>query len=50
MERRKLQVPMDEILDAMTTSEDDPVTFFLDLETGKVESRFSPEVFGSSAE
>ncbi len=36
---------MDDILDAMTSSEDDPVTFFLDLETGKVESRFRPDVF-----
>ncbi len=50
MQRRKLRVAMDEILDAMTTSEDDPVTFFLDLETGKVESRFNPEVFGAPGE
>ena len=45
MARRKLHVDMDEILDAMTMSEQDPVRFFLDLETGKVESRFCSDVF-----
>jgi hypothetical protein len=43
MTRRRLQVAMGDILDAMETSEDDPVTFFLDLETGKVESQLSGE-------
>lgn len=46
MERRTLRVAMDEILDAMTMSEHDPVRFFLDLETGQVESRFSPDMLG----
>jgi hypothetical protein len=41
---------MDDILDAMTISGDDPVRFFLDLETGKVESRFSPGVYGTTGE
>ena len=50
MERRTLRVAMDEILDAMTMSEDDPICFFLDLETGRVESRVSPDVFGDLGE
>ncbi len=50
MDRRRLQVAMDEILDAMTISEDDPIRFFLDLDTGKVESHFSQEMFGDADE
>jgi hypothetical protein len=50
MQRQTLRVAMDDLLDAMTFSEDDPMSFFLDLETGKVESRFSPEVYGAPAE
>lgn len=50
MERRRLQVAMDGILDAMTVSEDDPIRFFLDLHTGKVESRFNPDVFDAPDE
>jgi len=50
MQRRTLRVDMDEILDAMTMSENDPVRFFLDRETGKVESRLDPQVYGTSGE
>ena len=50
MERRRLQVAMDEIIDAMTVSEDDPIRFFLDLHTGKVESRFNPDMFDAPDE
>jgi hypothetical protein len=50
MEPRRLQVAMDEILDAMTVSEADPIRFFLNLDTGNVESRFSPEMFGDPDE
>lgn len=50
MTRRQLRVATDEILDAMTMPENDAVTFFLDLETGKVESRFRPDVFGEVGE
>jgi hypothetical protein len=50
MERRTLRVAMDEILDAMTMSEDDRVRFFLDLETGRVELQVSSDVFGDLGE
>jgi hypothetical protein len=50
MQPRKLRVAMDKILDAMTMSEDGPVTFFLDLETGNVESRFRADIVGELGE
>jgi len=45
MEPHRLRVAMDEILDAMTMSENDPIRFFLDLETGSVESGLNPDVY-----
>lgn len=51
MERRRtLRVQMHEILDAMTRSEDDPVRFFLDLQTGEVESQFCPDALADRGE
>ena len=44
MKRRKLHVAMDDILEAMTGSDTEPVRWFLDLEAGKVESQLSSEV------
>jgi hypothetical protein len=46
MERRRLQVPMDEILDAMSSGGDEYVFFFLDLQTGRVESSLNPDFYG----
>lgn len=45
MEPHRLRVAMDEILDAMTMSENDPIRFFLDLESGSVESGLNPDVY-----
>jgi hypothetical protein len=45
MPTRKLRVAMDEILDAMTVSETDPMRFYLDLETGKVDFTVQTEDF-----
>jgi hypothetical protein len=50
MTKRRLNVDMDEILDAMTFSDIDPVRFFLDLETGSVESRLRSEMYGEVEE
>jgi hypothetical protein len=53
MNRRTLHVDMDEILDAMTSSEQAPFTFYLDLKTGKVESGAGEEslaLFGEEDE
>ena len=41
---------MDDVLDAMSTSEMDPVRFHLDLETGAVESQLTSEIFAELGE
>jgi hypothetical protein len=47
---RELQVDMDEILDALESGENDPVDFLLDLETGKVETRFRNDLLDDIGE
>jgi hypothetical protein len=47
---KKLRVDMNDILDSMTGSPDDGVSFYLDLQTGKVETKLSSYLFDVSGE